>query len=126
MLSRPPKRPDVGPDLLGTGVSVPLGRRQWRRLQGKGSEVPMSSVLAHYPVSAIIPDSPCSLPILPPPLSPEIPNDFERLVLLMRSNERLLIEQQALMVRLQGARAYLADPNVHGNLARTNLQHLRT
>ena len=54
------------------------------------------------------------------------PDLFERLVRIMKENERLLLELKALDARIGAARAYLAGPGCHLPLALGNLAHLRT
>jgi hypothetical protein len=87
----------------------------------------MSSLSTPSPAYGINPDT--FLPRFPtqPALDAAYaPNDFARLVHLTQSHERLSAEQRALVVKLERARSYQADPCSHPNLARANLQHLKT
>jgi hypothetical protein len=92
-----------------------------------GKEEPMVSLPTRIPACAInfdlLPPSP---PICSSPIEPEASNDFALLVRLFQNNERLFAERQALLDRLQRARLYLADPHANLNLAKANLQHLKT
>ena len=53
------------------------------------------------------------------------PNIFERLVGIMRENERLLLDLKAMTQKCQAARAYLAAPDCNVTLALANLNRLR-
>ncbi len=52
-------------------------------------------------------------------------NDFERMVRLLKSNESLFEELRALRRRIQGVRAYLADPSGNPAVGRAFYTRLR-
>ena len=55
----------------------------------------------------------------------ERPNDFERLVRLVRDNERLRADLEATRARARRAWAYLTEPASNPALALAQLEHLR-
>jgi hypothetical protein len=96
-------------------------------VSSQGKEESMALLPVQLPACAINFDSlPPSPPTSSSPIESEASNDFALLVRLFRNNERLFAERQALLERLQRARVYLADPRSNPNLAKANLDHLKT
>src|SRR4051812_20948456 len=62
----------------------------------------------------------------PVPSTGEGPDVLERLVQIMRSNERLFAELQGLAGQINRARAYLAEPGAHAAIGEAHLGRLRT
>ncbi len=86
----------------------------------------MASLPTPIPVCALnvdilLPPSPARSPLS----TSEASNEFALLVRLVQGNDKLFAEREALLVKLQRARLYAADPHSNPNLAKANLQHLR-
>ncbi len=96
----------------------------------------MSLSIAQIPVNgntarSSIADAPRLVPSItvaacgPPRGDADRPTVFERLVWLVKSNERLIAEQRGLTDRLHRARAYLAEPGCNLRLGTAQLSYLR-